>query len=138
MIIEANIRVTMVTRPRGSVANGNGANRSTVPDFSNAQGFCLDFDMSVSATKRVNQPGFSSAFTSGHTHPSGRANAAASFSRFSITSEATAPAGNCTSARQPVPFSRVIGEGNHPRPVSPLAMARSTRTIWRRLRAVTT
>ncbi len=125
----------VTVRPRGSTPIGKGRNRSMVPDFANGQATGLEEARSLSPTHRTRRPGCTSDCPSGHTQPSGRARAAASLSRLSMTSPAVVPAGRSMTARQPLP-SRVIGSGKWIRS-SPFAAALSE-AIPKRVRAFST
>ena len=79
MMIETNISVTVTTRPRGSVPNGTGANRSAAPRLASGQGGWSAVVMSSSATNRFSAPGWRLWSVSGHTQPSWRRSPEASF-----------------------------------------------------------
>ena len=102
MMTEANMSVTVTARPRGSVANTCGLNRSAAPRLASGQGGCSAVVMSSSATYRFSAPGCRLWSVSGHTQPSGRRSPDAS----SLARLADLARGHAVGQVEPAPASR--------------------------------
>ena len=87
----ANISGSVTGRPRWSVPNGTGLNRSARPALASGYTGCRALVSGSSPTHSTSRPACSSAAGSGHTQPSGRRSPEASFSRRSMTSATVTP-----------------------------------------------